>query len=105
MAKILFCHLLTAIRKQVKEIQGNDEQFAAKLNTALELIVERVHPRNSNLLAAVMEYFWINKVEPAIDTEKLVQVAKASHLQPLGILVLESNFPVNVSACSTQGNV
>ena len=101
-AKILFCHLLTAVRKQIKDIQGNDQQFASKLNTALESIVERVHPRTSSLIAAIMEYFWTNKVEPSIDTEKLARVVKASNLQPLGILVLESSLPV-VSLGSKQG--
>lgn len=95
LAKALFCHLLSAFRKQIKEIQGDDSEFALQLNTALESIVERHQPRssNSNLLAAIMEYFWTNSVDVATDIEKLAQSIKASHLQSLGILVIESCLP------------
>lgn len=95
MAKTLFCHLLTALRQQIREIQGDDNEFASKLNTALNSIVENYQLRsgNFNLVAAIMEYFWTTKVGITIDSGKLVQLVKASHLQALGILVLESCLP------------
>lgn len=94
-AKSLFCHLLSALRRQIKEIQGDDREFALKVNAALESILERHQPRNNNfnLAAAIMEYFWTNSVDVVTQTEKLVKLVKASHLQSLGILVIESCLP------------
>lgn len=104
MAKILFCQLLSSIREKTKEIQGNNNQFSSELNLALESIVKCAHSRSPNspiLIAAVMEYFWTNSTETTIDTEVLVHLAKINHLQPLGILVLESSLPGN----SQHGNI
>ncbi|KAI9558578.1 hypothetical protein GHT06_015366 [Daphnia sinensis] len=94
-AKTLFCHLLTVLRQQVRKIQGDDQEFASKLNSSLQSIVEnyRLRSGNFNLIAAILEYFWTNTDEIAMDSGKLVQLVKASHLQSLGILVLESCFP------------
>lgn len=95
-AKILFGHLLSAIRKKVKEIQGRDDEFTSKLNAALVAIITSNHPRgpsSSTLIAAAMEYIWTNEVELSIDTELLAGIAKQNNLQPLGILVLESSLP------------
>uniref|UniRef100_A0A0P6IJU2 non-specific serine/threonine protein kinase n=1 Tax=Daphnia magna TaxID=35525 RepID=A0A0P6IJU2_9CRUS len=94
-AKTLFCHLLTVLRQQVREIQGDDKEFASKLNTSLQSIVEnyRLRSGNFNLVAAILEYFWTNTDEISMDSGKLVHLVKGSHLQALGILVLESCFP------------
>lgn len=94
-AKTLFCHLLTVLRQQVREIQGDDKEFASKLNTSLQSIVEnyRLRSGNFNLVAAILEYFWTNTDEITMDSGKLVHLVKGSHLQALGILVLESCFP------------
>lgn len=95
-AKILFGHLLSAIRNKVKEIQGSDNEFTSKLNAALEAIIARTNsrgPRSSSLIAAVMEYIWTNAIELSADTSLLVRIAKSENLQPLGILVLESSLP------------
>lgn len=94
-AKILFCHLLTAIRKQVEEIQGSDREFATNLGRALESLAISNNPRDnisSSVIAAILEYFWMNSVELSTNLDKLVTIAKRNHIQPLGILALESSL-------------
>lgn len=103
-AKMLFCHLLTAIRRQVVEIQGNDRDFASNLNQALESLVVSSDPRaniSANVIAAILEYFWINAEQLFTDIDQMVSIVKRNRLQPLGILALESSLPTSSSRRGT----
>lgn len=102
-AKTLFCQLVTAIRKYTKDIQGSDTEFSSKLNSGLEVILESVPPRqsSSNLVAAILEYFWTNDVELTMDIKKVVDIIKFNHIPSLGLLALEPSLPVP----SVKGNL
>lgn len=97
MAKTLFCVLLTSIRRQVKEIRGDDTEYSAKLNAALGLILGDKRERDSSassLLSAVMEYLWLNQADDLnFDSRAVADVCKANHLLQLGILFLEASLP------------
>ena len=96
-AKSLFCSLLAAVRRQVKEIQGNDSAFVSKLNGLLAAILKTPNP-GTLVARAVMEYLWTSNAatdQLDIDSSALVQLARNNHLHQLAILTLESCLPIS----------
>ena len=95
-AKNLFCSLLDAVRREVKEIQGSDSAFVSKLNGLLTSILNT--PNSGTLVTrAVMEYLWTSNASADqldIKSNSIVELARSNHLYQLGILTLESCLPL-----------
>jgi len=91
-AKTLFTSLLTSIRKQIIEKQGQDGDFSTRVNSLLISILHKSKVRSNCCLAAIMEYLWANHVDQPleINPERIVHLAKATKSQQLAILLLEN---------------
>ena len=101
-AKILFTSLLTSIRKQITEKQGQDGDFSTRVNSLLASILDKSKLRSNCCLAAIMEYLWTNDFDRPleINPERIVHLAKATKLQQLAILLLENQRYLCSSAAS-----
>ena len=103
-AKTLFTSLLTSIRKQIIEKQGQDGDFSTRVNSLLISILDRSKLRNNCCLAAIMEYLWTNRIDQPleINPERIAHIAKATKLQQLAILLLENQRFLSSNVTSTS---
>ena len=93
-SKMLFTNLLTSIGREMKEKEGQDDDFCRRVDQLLTSIVNRckLKQRNSCCVAAVMEHLWTNNGRQldVISPRRIVTVVRATQLQQLGILLLEN---------------